>query len=195
MEFDALRVASVTVEVSRVAYGAKTVVCVSARWSGNCEGAEIERNREWKGGEKERSKRKEIRDLLPSFDWKFLDHPPYCLGAIIILVLSLVSRWSPRNLMAQAASFHVTHVPYSSTKCASFGFNKKLIILHPFSVSNKQAVFYGFINAHNVSEPSVKTLAVALCSASRLRNFGGPSNYNIRAYFLEFSRHLTLLYQ
>jgi len=37
-------------------------------------------------------KRKEIRDLLPPSDGKFLDHPPYCLRVIIILVLSLISR-------------------------------------------------------------------------------------------------------
>jgi hypothetical protein len=75
------------------------------RWRG--------RNREWKGGEKRGKrlgKRNEIRDLLPSFDWKFLHHPPYCLGTLIILVLSLISRSRPRNLMAQASSFHITQV-------------------------------------------------------------------------------------
>jgi len=83
------------------------------------------------------------------------------------------------------------------------GINKKLIILHPFSVSNKQADFYGLINVRNVLGTVSQVLkglhcasiTIALCSTSRLRNFAGPSNYNIRAYFLDSSRHGTLLYQ
>ena len=56
MEFCALKVASVRVEVSRGAYGAKrAVVCTYPRRSGNCEGAEIERKAQgMKGRRKER---------------------------------------------------------------------------------------------------------------------------------------------
>jgi len=39
------------------------------------------------------------------------------------------------------------------------------------------------------------SLTIALCSTARLRNFAGPSDYNIRAYFIDSSRHRTLLYQ
>ena len=58
------------------------------------------------------------------------------------------------------------------------GINKKLIILHPFSVSHKQAVFYGLINAHNVlgrlSEPNVKRFTLCIFYNSLVFYFKAP---------------------
>jgi hypothetical protein len=55
MEFDALKVASVTVEVSRAAHGAKrTMVCACPRLSGNCGAAETERKEQEMKGRRKR---------------------------------------------------------------------------------------------------------------------------------------------
>jgi hypothetical protein len=91
--------------------------------------------------------------------------------------------------------------PYMVNESKDLWHQQKINNIAP--LLREQQAFYGLINAHNVlgrvrqvlKGLHCAALTIALCSAARRRNFAGPSNYNIRTYFIDSSRHATLLYQ